>query len=76
MCIKDKDAVRKNRGTLFNNKKIILVILLSNVDFKDNKVAGFDVKALFTNVTIDGAMQAVDNIDSDELPVFKQITIN
>ena len=45
---------------------------IKDVDFTDKCLASFDVKSLFTNVSVEGALKAiktvVDNIDADQLP--------
>ncbi|XP_076039302.1 uncharacterized protein LOC143024390 [Oratosquilla oratoria] len=52
-----------------------LINRLNNVDFKGKEMASFDVKALFTSVPKEGAMEAVkeavDKISENELPVSK-----
>lgn len=48
-----------------------LIRRLNNADFNAKKMASFDVKAPETNVPIDGAMGAADNINEDQLPVSK-----
>ena len=49
---------------------------LEELDFLDKKLASFDVKALFTNVPIDGAVDAIEkvlaNIPRDSLPLPKK----
>ena len=53
-----------------------LIDRLKNLNFKGKKLVSFDVKALFTNVPVDGAMEAVkrvvDNTDENDLPVNKR----
>ena len=48
---------------------------IKDVDFTDKYLASFDVKSLFTNVSVEGALNAiksvVDNIDADQLPLPK-----
>lgn len=50
-----------------------LIGRMKNVDLKNKKLASFDVKALFTNVPVDGALRAVEkainNINDEDLPV-------
>ena len=62
------DAHLRNSGDLLDR--------LKEVNFHDKKLASFDVKALFTNVPIDGAIQAVEKalsgISSDDLPMPKK----
>ena len=57
----------RNSGELINR--------LNDVQFKDKIMVSFDVKALFTNVPIDGAMRAVqrvvDGINEEDLPLPK-----
>ena len=57
----------KNSGDLLNR--------LNELDFSDKKMASFDVKALFTNVPVKGAMQAIGraikDIPTEEFPVPK-----
>ena len=52
-----------------------LIERVKNTDMRNKKLASFDVKALYTNVTINDAIQAVkrtvDNIDENNLPVPK-----
>ena len=48
---------------------------IKDVDLTDKYLASFDVKSLFTNVSVDGALEAiksiVKNIDPNQLPVPK-----
>ena len=48
---------------------------LRGIGFKNKRLASFDVKSLFTNVPIDGAIaavrRAVDILDDDDLPLPK-----
>ena len=48
---------------------------LEDVDFSDKCLASFDVKSLFTNVPVEGALKAiktvVDNMTPDQLPLPK-----
>lgn len=57
----------KNSGDLLER--------LKELDFSDMKMASFDVKALFTNVPVKGAMKAIKmaikDIPDDEFPVPK-----
>ena len=52
-----------------------MVDRLRERDFSDKVLASLDVKSLFTNVSVDGALQVikkvVDQIDEDELPLPK-----
>lgn len=58
----------KNSGDLIDRIK--------DINVNEKKMVSFDVKALFTNVPIDGAMAAVNrvlaNVDNDDLPVPKE----
>ena len=62
------DAHLKNSGDLLER--------LKDIDVKNKKLASFDVKALFTNVDVDGAMVAikkvVNAVSQDSLPVPKE----
>ena len=48
---------------------------LRDVDFTDKCLASFDVKSLFTNVSVDGAFKVIKSVvngmDPDQLPVAK-----
>lgn len=61
------DAHLRNSGDLLNR--------LKELDFTDKKLASFDVKALFTNVPIEGAIKAIEKalttVSSDNLPLPK-----
>ena len=61
------DTHLKNSGDLLER--------LTEIDIKNKKLASFDVKALFTNVTVDGAMEAIKKVVSamtqEDLPVPK-----
>ena len=52
-----------------------LIERLQDLDFTDKCLASFDVKALFINVPVDGAVkvikEVVNNIDADQLPLKK-----
>ena len=52
-----------------------LIQRLKEVDFKDKRLVSFDVKSLFTNVPIDGAISAVKKViertNEKELPINK-----
>lgn len=52
-----------------------LIERVKNENLKNKKLASFDVKALFTNVPVEGAIQAVsrvvESINAEELPVPK-----
>ena len=58
----------RNSGDLINRIK--------NIDFTDKIIASFDVKSLFTNVPIDGAIEAVQkviiNMEEANLPLPKR----
>ena len=58
----------KNSGDLLNRIK--------DININGKKIVSFDVKALFTNVPVDGAMAAVkrvtDNVTDDDLPMPKE----
>lgn len=62
------DSHLKNSGDLLN--------CLNQLDFRGKKMASFDVTALFTNVPVKGAMQAIEvairGIPADQFPVPKQ----
>ena len=62
------DAHIKNTAEMMSKLKEV-----TNV--KDLKVASFDVKALFTNVPVEGALSAIENVvdamDDDDLPLPK-----
>ena len=53
-----------------------LIMKLKKINFADKKLASFDVKALFTNVPVGGAMsvvkRVVSNISDSDLPVNKK----
>ena len=57
----------KNSGDLINRIK--------DVDFKDKVLISFDVKALFTNVPVEGALgvvqEVVDDMEEEDLPLPK-----
>ena len=61
------DAHLRNSGDLIDR--------LRDIDFTDKCLASFDVKSLFTNVPIDGALKVikemVDRIDPSQLPLAK-----
>ena len=61
------DSHLKNSGDLLNR--------LKELDFSGEKMASFDVKALFTNVPVKGAMKAIEiairGVPSDQFPVPK-----
>ena len=48
---------------------------VKDVDFTDKCLASFDVKSLFTNVSVEGALKAIQtvvaNMDPDCLPLPK-----
>ena len=52
-----------------------LIGRLKDMDFSNKKLASFDVTSLFTNVSVNGALEAVtrvvDNLNNDDLPVPK-----
>ena len=58
----------KNSGDLINRFK--------DMDVKGKKMVSFDVRALFTNVPVDGAMAAASrtltNASDEDLPVLKE----
>ena len=49
---------------------------MRDADLQGKKLVSFDVKVLFTNVPVEGAMEAVrraiNNMNDDELPVTKE----
>ena len=61
------DSHLKNSGDLLNR--------LNQLNFRAKKMASFDVKALFTNVPVEGAMRAIklaiSDIPTEEFPVPK-----
>ncbi|XP_076059672.1 uncharacterized protein LOC143036309 [Oratosquilla oratoria] len=62
------DAHLRNSADLIERLKLI--------DFKKKKMVSFDIKSLYTNVSIEGAMnamkRALTNISEDELPIKKK----
>ena len=61
------DSHLRNSGDLLER--------LGHIDMENKKLASFDVKALFTNVTVDGAMEAIEKVlngvPPDGLPIPK-----
>ena len=53
-----------------------LMTKLKDVDFSDKRLASFDVKSLFTNVPVEGALKAIKSViekmSADELPLPKE----
>ena len=49
---------------------------LKDIDVRNTKMASYDVKSLFTNVSVDGAMTAVrrvlQGLNDDQLPLPKE----
>ncbi|XP_076059674.1 uncharacterized protein LOC143036311 [Oratosquilla oratoria] len=62
------DAHLRNSADLIERLKLI--------DFKKKKMVSFDIKSLYTNVSIEGAMNAVKraltNISEEEIPIKKK----
>ncbi|XP_063871036.1 uncharacterized protein LOC135106189 [Scylla paramamosain] len=52
----------------------------NSVDFRNKKMASFDVKSLFTNVPVEGAIEAVkrasEDINEENLPIPREDYIN